>query len=87
VTPFAQLLREAFALVLSLALPVLAAVLLAGLLSAVGQSATQLRDRSLSTVPRLLVALITIGLAAPFYGARLVAFFQRALELVPRLGR
>jgi flagellar biosynthesis protein FliQ len=86
VTALAQALREALYLVLVLTAPPLVAVLAVGLLSGILQTVTQVRERSLSTVPRLVAALIALGLAGPWIGARLLAFMRAVLEAVPALG-
>jgi flagellar biosynthesis protein FliQ len=61
--------------------------LLVGVASALLQSLTQVRDRSLSTVPRIVAALLALALAGPWIGARLLTFTRALLEAVPVLGR
>jgi flagellar biosynthesis protein FliQ len=87
VTATATALREALLLVLVLAAPPLAAVLLVGVATGVLQTVTQVRERSLSTVPRIVAALVALALAGPWIGARLAAFMRAVLEAVPALGR
>jgi flagellar biosynthesis protein FliQ len=87
VTATAQALREALLLVLTLAAPPLTAVLLVGVASGVLQTVTQVRERSLSVVPRIAAALVALALAGPWIGARLTAFLRALLEAVPALGR
>jgi flagellar biosynthesis protein FliQ len=86
VTPLAHALREALYLVLVLAAPPLVAVMAAGVLSGILQTVTQVRERSLSTVPRLVAALIALGLTGPWIATRLTAFLRAVLEAVPALG-
>ena len=85
-TPLAHALREALYLVLVLSAPPLVAVLAVGLLSGILQTVTQVRERSLSTVPRIVAALVALGLTGPWIAARLVAFMRAVLEAVPALG-
>ena len=80
-------LREAFYLVLLLAAPPLIAMLAVGVATALLQSLTQVRDRSLSTVPRIVAALLALALAGPWIGGRLLSFLRAVLEAVPTLGR
>jgi flagellar biosynthesis protein FliQ len=87
VTATANALREALLLVLTLAAPPLVAVLLVGVASGVLQTVTQVRERSLSVVPRIAAALLALALAGPWIGARLTAFLRAVLEAVPALGR
>jgi flagellar biosynthesis protein FliQ len=85
-TPLAHALREALYLVLVLTAPPLMAMLAVGLISGLLQTVTQVRERSLSTVPRIVVALIALGLTGPWIAARLTAFMRAVLEAVPALG-
>ena len=86
-TATAHALREALLLLLVLATPPLVAVVAVGVASGILQTVTQVRERSLSTVPRIVAALVALALAGPWIGARLVAFFHAVLEAVPALGR
>ena len=86
-TALASALREALLLLVTLALPPLAAVLVVGVASALLQTVTQVRERTLSTVPRIAAALVALALAGPWIGARLTAFMRAVLEAVPSLGR
>jgi flagellar biosynthetic protein FliQ len=85
-TPLAHALREGLYLVLVLSAPPLVAVFAVGLASGILQSVTQVRERSLSTVPRLVAALVALGLTGPWIATRLTAFFHAVLEAVPALG-
>jgi flagellar biosynthetic protein FliQ len=82
-----QLLRDAFAVTLIVCLPLLIAVLLIGVVTALLRGATGLSDRSLSVVPRLLATMLALGLFAPFIGARLLQFMRQVLEALPGVGR
>jgi flagellar biosynthesis protein FliQ len=86
-TATAHALREALLLVLVLAAPPLVAVVAVGVASGVLQTVTQVRERSLSAVPRIVAALVALALAGPWISARLVAFLRAVLEAVPALGR
>ena len=56
-----------------------------GLASGVLQAVTQVRERSLSTVPRIVAALVALALAGPWIATRLEAFLRAVLEAVPAL--
>jgi flagellar biosynthesis protein FliQ len=86
-SPTAFALREALLLVLVLAAPPLVAVVAVGVASGVLQTVTQVRERSLSTVPRIVAALVALALAGPWIAMRLTAFLRAVLEAVPALGR
>jgi flagellar biosynthetic protein FliQ len=82
-----QLLREAFSVSVIVCLPPLLAVLIVGFVMALLRGVTRLSDRSLSTVPRILAAMIAVGLFAPFIGARLLQFMRHVLGVLPGIGR
>ena len=86
-TATAEALRQALLLLLTLAAPPLLAVLLVGVASGVVQTLTQVRERSLSVVPRIAAALLALALAGPWIGARLTALLRAVLEAVPAIGR
>ena len=86
-TATANALREALLLVLVLAAPPLVAVFGVGVASGVLQAVTQVRERSLSTVPRIVAALVALALAGPWIAMRLEAFLRAVLEAVPALGK
>lgn len=77
--------REAVLLVLLVSAPPLLAALVVALVAGVLQAATQVQDPTLGVVPRLLAVFVSLGIAAPWIGARLVRFAQACLELVPRI--
>jgi flagellar biosynthetic protein FliQ len=83
VTATAHALREALLLVLVLAAPPLVAVFA---VSVALQAVTQVRERSLSTVPRIVAALLALALSGPWIAMRLTAFMRAVLEAVPALG-
>ena len=83
--PLIALGRETVALVLLVSAPPLLAALAVGLVTGVLQAATQVQEQALGVVPRLLAVFLTLGLAAPWIGARLVRFGAACLELVPRV--
>jgi len=87
VTATAQALREALLLVLVLAAPPLVAVFAVGLVTGLLQAVTSVRERSLSTVPRVVAALVALALAGPWIAMRLEAFVRAVLQAVPALGR
>jgi flagellar biosynthesis protein FliQ len=64
IAPFEAALREAARLLGALALPFLLAVFAAGVLVALLQTVTRVRDRSISVVPRVLA----VGLVLVVFG-------------------
>ena len=79
-----QLLVAMLKLAMWLSLPVLGAVLVAGVASGAFQGATTINDPSLSTVPRLVCGAAVLLLAGPWMMRQLVDF---AIALLSDLGR
>jgi flagellar biosynthesis protein FliQ len=87
VTPLQQALREALVLVLLCAAPPVLAALAAGVVMGLLQTATQVRDATVSAVPKLIAALIALAVAGPWIGGQVVRFMRAVLEAVPGVGR
>jgi flagellar biosynthesis protein FliQ len=80
-------LREALVLVALVAAPPVVAALAAGVIAGVLQTATQVRDASLSVVPRVAAALVALAIAGPWIGAQVSRFWSAILDAVPALAR
>jgi flagellar biosynthesis protein FliQ len=79
--------KEGLLLLFLVAAPPLLAVLAVGLVSAVVQTATQVKDAAVSSVPKLAAALVALALAGPFIGGQLVRFARALLLVIPAIGR
>jgi type III secretion protein S len=77
--------REALVVVLVVSAPPLLAALAVGLVTGVLQAATQIQEPTVGVVPRLGAVLVTLAVAAPWIGARVVRFAQSCLDLLPRI--
>ena len=73
---------EALLLAVSLAAPIVAAALAASLISAVIQVVTKVSEPSLSTLPRIILTIVAVVVAAPWIGTRAAAFAERAWGLL-----
>jgi len=80
-----DLLREAFWLTLLLVAVLILPSLLVGLLVAVFQAATQINEQTLSFLPRLLMILLTLILAGPWFIGRLVEYSQNLIGSIPQI--
>lgn len=78
-----ELLREALMVALVVSLPVLAVAVAVGLVTAVVQSATQVQDQSVSSVPRLVACAIALLALAGWMVSKLVSFAQTMFAGVP----
>ena len=70
--------REAIRMCVMIGGPILAVTLVVGLLVGIGQAVTQVHDQSFSTVPKILLVLVTIGLALPWFSDTMIDFSAEA---------
>jgi len=70
--------QQALLLSIAVALPIVAAAALIGLLVSVLQAATQIQDHTLGHLPRLLVVVGVLVAAGPWMGAQIAEFAVRA---------
>jgi type III secretion HrpO family protein len=76
-TPLAQ---QALLLSVAVALPVVGAAALIGLLVSVLQAATQIQDHTIGHLPRLLVVVAVLAATGPWIGAQIAEFALRAFS-------
>jgi flagellar biosynthetic protein FliQ len=79
--------RETITSVLLTIGPALLASLIIGLIIGVFQAATSINEATLTFVPKLLVIVAVLTLAAPFMISTLSGFFQTIFTEVARIGR
>lgn len=75
--------QEALMQLLTIAMPVLGAVLLVGLLVSIFQAVTQINEATLAFVPKLIAAVLVFALAGPWMLSTLVDYLRRTLEAIP----
>lgn len=66
--------------------PLLAAILIVGLLISVIQATTQLQEMTLSYVPKMVVSGALLILLGPWMIGRLTQFAITAIRMIPSLG-
>ena len=71
--------QQGLYMLLLVSAPVLAAVLIVGLLVSIFQAATQINEATLSFVPKLLAAITVMGLTGPWILTTLVEFLRTSL--------
>lgn len=71
--------REALTLTAQVALPLLVAMLVVGLVASLLQAATQLQESILSFAPKLVAALVVLWLGGDWMLGRLQGFATQAL--------
>jgi flagellar biosynthetic protein FliQ len=69
-----ELITELLKLALVLTLPLLAVILISGVLISILQVVTQVQDPSIAFVPKLLIFGVVLALLAPWMLARLTGF-------------
>jgi flagellar biosynthesis protein FliQ len=80
------LAREALVLMVLASLPPIGASLVVGFLMSVFQAATQIQESTLSVVPKLCAAVLSLVIAGPWIGAALSRFTTQLLTVLPAVG-
>ena len=75
--------QQGLYLLLTVAAPVLLAVLAVGLLVSIFQAATQIHEATLSFVPKMIAAVAVLGFAGPWMLTTLVEYLQRMIQSIP----
>lgn len=75
--------QQGLVMLLTVASPLLLAVLVVGLVVSVLQAATQINEVTLSFVPKVLAAVAVLIVAGPWMLATLVDYIQRTLLAIP----
>ena len=75
--------QQALWTLLSVAAPVLLAVLVVGILVSIFQAATQINEATLTFVPKLLAAVAVLGIAGPWMLTSLVEYLRSVLLSLP----
>ena len=76
--------QQGLTLLLSnVAAPLLLTVLVVGLVVSIFQAATQINEVTLSFVPKMVAAVVTLTIAGPWMLSTLVEYIQRTLQAIP----
>lgn len=75
--------QQGLMLMLMVAAPLLITVLVVGLVVSVLQAATQINEATLSFVPKVVAAMVTLAVAGPWMLNTLVEYIQRTLQSIP----
>ena len=78
--------REALLLMVLASLPPVCASLLVGFLASLFQATTQIQESTLSVVPKLCAAVLSLVVAGPWIAAQLVRFASQLLLVLPQVG-
>jgi flagellar biosynthetic protein FliQ len=68
---------------LLVAAPILVVVLVVGLLVSIFQAATQINEATLSFVPKIVAAVVVLGIAGPWMMTTLVEYLRAMLLALP----
>lgn len=77
--------QEALTLLLLVSAPLLAIILVIGLVISVFQAITQVNEPTLSFVPKLVAAIVVLVLTGPWMLSTLVDYVKRTIETIPLL--
>ena len=80
-----DLLRSALFIVITIVAIAVVPSLIAGLIVAIFQAATQINEQTLSFLPRLMATLLALIIAGPMILRMLMEFFQRLANDIPYL--
>lgn len=75
--------QQGLYMLMLVAAPVLIVVLLVGVVISVIQAATQINEATLSFVPKVVAAVLTLAVAGPWMMTTLVEYIQRTLQSIP----
>lgn len=75
--------REALLLMVLASLPPIAASLIVGFLSSLFQATTQIQESTLSVVPKLCAAVLSLVIAGPWIASQLSRFTAQVFLLLP----
>ncbi|MDZ4684258.1 MAG: flagellar biosynthesis protein FliQ [Planctomycetaceae bacterium] len=79
----AELCQQAVITALLLGLPVMAAALIVGLITSIGQAVTQLQDQTLGFVPKIIAMLAMLLFTLPWTLHALVEYATNVFENIP----
>jgi type III secretion protein S len=74
--------QKGLQLSLVLSLPIIAATVIIGLLTAVFQAATQIQDQGLPTALKLIVGMVCLVMFQSWIGAEIKIFAEQAFQMV-----
>ncbi|MBI3349420.1 MAG: flagellar biosynthesis protein FliQ [Burkholderiales bacterium] len=77
--------QQGLYMMLLVAAPILIVVLLVGVVVSVFQAATQINEATLSFVPKVIAAVLTLAVAGPWMMTTLVEYIQRTLMTIPNV--
>jgi flagellar biosynthetic protein FliQ len=77
--------QEALTLLLMVSAPILAVVLIVGLVVSIFQAITQIHEATLAFVPKLIAAMLVFALAGPWMLSTLVDYIRRTIESIPSM--
>ncbi|RZA16755.1 MAG: flagellar biosynthesis protein FliQ [Proteobacteria bacterium] len=75
--------QQGLYMLMLVAAPILIVVLLVGVVISVIQAATQINEATLSFVPKVVAAVLTLTVAGPWMMTTLVEYIQRTLQTIP----
>lgn len=78
--------REALLLMVLASLPPVCASLVVGFAMSFVQATTQIQESTLTVVPKLCAAVLSLVVAGPWIAAQLARFASQLLQVLPQVG-
>ena len=75
--------RDGLMTLITVCAPLLLTVMAVGLVVSILQAATQIHEATLSFVPKVIGAILTLAVAGPWMMTTLVEYIQRTLQTIP----
>ena len=75
--------QQGLYMLMLVAAPILLVVLLVGVVISVIQAASQINEATLSFVPKVIAAVLTLAVAGPWMMTTLVEYIQQTLMTIP----
>ena len=78
-----SLTQQALQMTVLISAPMLGAALITGLLVSLFQAATQINEKTLSFIPKLLVLILVLVLAGPWMMTMMLDYMRRLFTSIP----
>jgi flagellar biosynthetic protein FliQ len=79
-----ELIRSAIWTIVIASGPAVGAAMLVGLVIALFQALTQIQEMTLTFVPKIVVIMIVLTMAAPFIGGQIYSFTEQAYSRIEK---
>lgn len=82
-----EIMTQSMQLTIMIALPILGAGMIVGLIIAIIQATTSIQEQTLTFVPKVLAIALALIILGPWIVENITQFTLQLFELIPQLGR